>query len=347
MNMEKKKSIWIYVRWVLIRILLIIYDVAAVYLSGILALLTRFYVANEFKASGRVYFEAFMDYAPFYVAFCILVFAFCKMYSGRWKYAGFNDFNRLITAAVITLLGHIAGTLLFAVRMPVTIYVLTAVFQFIFIVICRFSYRFLIVEKDRVQRKYGDMRMNIMIVGAGGTGMTVLGQLENAENVRPVCVLDHMSVGFGSEINGIPLVNGLENFRAAAEKYKVNLVIIASVSMPEEIRQQVQQLSEELQLTCRDYSGYFGNFGGGLTLRALSEYCRGKAEIRLSGEEKVYDGFSSFFAEGKGNTSVDTVYARGDTLVVELGKKEITPNDLNQDWVRTEEEQTGESVSFF
>ena len=122
----EKMSRWIYIRWFLIRFALVIYDFIAVNAAHYLALVIRFYVAKEFHSVAAYYFEAYHQYLLIYTFFCLAVFSFCKLYSGIWKYAGFNDLNRIMLANAFCFAAHVGGTLLFKMRMPITFYCIGA-----------------------------------------------------------------------------------------------------------------------------------------------------------------------------------------------------------------------------
>jgi FlaA1/EpsC-like NDP-sugar epimerase len=182
----------------------VVLDVIAVNLSYYLALLIRFYVNWTLRpvAVDR-YLPAFVSFAPFYTVACLLVFMFWRLYGGLWRYAGINDMNRIILANLCTVLIHVAGTMLFFTRMPVTYYLIGGVLQFTFIVIIRFSYRVLLVEKRRLRR--GE-RINTVVVGSGENGRRVVKNLEESEVYRPIKVVGS---GYGT-MDGIPIVDELK-----------------------------------------------------------------------------------------------------------------------------------------
>ena len=103
---ENRKSKWIYVRWFAIRFLLVVYDIIAVNAACYLALLTRFYVAKQFHSAAAQYIEAYTSYAPYYTILCLVIFCCFNLYSGIWKYAGFNDLNRIVGANVVCFIVH-------------------------------------------------------------------------------------------------------------------------------------------------------------------------------------------------------------------------------------------------
>ena len=244
---ENRKSKWIYVRWFAIRFLLVVYDIIAVNAACYLALLTRFYVAKQFHSAAAQYIEAYTSYAPYYTILCLVIFCCFSLYSGIWKYAGFNDLNRIVGANVVCFIVHIIGTLILLrgtplIRMPISFYCLSAFTQTCLITASRFSYRLLLMEKVRVANNGKGATINAMVIGAGGTGKIVLQELEREKTVRPVCALNYKEIGFGSLLDGVPVVNGVENLKGAIEKYRVNFVIIASAVMPQEVRNRIKAI---------------------------------------------------------------------------------------------------------
>lgn len=347
MSERKWKIKWIYVRWFVIRFVLVVYDILAVNAAAFLALLTRFYVAKEFHSAAAPYIEAYTQYAPYYTVFCLIVFGFFKLYSGIWKYAGFNDLNRIVGASVICFIGHVAGTLLFVMRMPISFYCLQAFIQLCLITASRFSYRLLLMEKAKVAGSGKNAAINVMVVGTGGTGKVVLQELEREKTVRPVCALSYQGTDFGSLLNGVPVVNGVENLKAAIEKYRVNYVIIASTVMPQEVRDTVKSLCAQVQVEVQDYSGFFQRVGSGITLKELAQCAGGPVELVIHAERRRYESCEQALLDTAGRYVVKSVAARGDTLVIELTDHSVEQNDLNAEWVKNQEAETGEAISFF
>lgn len=343
---ENKQSKWIYVRWFLLRFALIVYDILAVNASVYLAFYTRFYVANQFHEAASQAFEAYTHYWPIYTAFCILVFMAFKLYSGMWKYAGFNDLNRIVFANMVAFAGHVAGTLLFGIRMPITIYCISAVILLCLIGASRFSYRVLLTEKDRLLT-HNKAAVNALLVGVGGTAHFVIKQMERDSVIRPVCMLNYKESGFGALLNGIPVVSGVENLQGAIEKYHVNLVILASTVIPAELRNQIREVCTAENIEVQDYSGYFQPMGMGITLRNVAECSKGKVEIMANGRSHVFDDGEQALMNTGGGYIVKSISAKGNALVIELENHDVVLNDLNEDWVKQQKNETGEEISFF
>lgn len=88
--------------WVIIAFYLIIYDIVAVNFSWFLGLLLRFDM--RFSSIPQNYFNAFIKFAPFYTAFCVLIFYIFHLYNSLWRFASISELNRISAATVITTL---------------------------------------------------------------------------------------------------------------------------------------------------------------------------------------------------------------------------------------------------
>lgn len=337
---------WVYIRWFVLRFLLAVYDILALNVAHFLALIIRFYVAKEFHSSAAYYFTAYRQYAVSYTVFCIAVFGLFKLYSGIWKYAGFNDLNRIFMASGICFAAHVGGTLLFGCRMPITFYCIGAAIQFCLITASRFSYRLFLLEKDKVLN-YREAQNRALVVGTGGMAKMVLRELDRERDIRPVCVLSYRNAGQGTLFDGIPVVDGIDNLKGAIDKYQINYVIIASASMPQEIRSRIKALCREINVEAQDYSGFFQSTGSHITFKKLMECADGPVELIIHERHLRYPDAKQALRSVVGRYMVKSVRADKDVLMVELDDYLVVQNDLNAKWVRDQEKETGEAISFF
>lgn len=341
-----KTSKWIYVRWFLLRFIMVIYDIIAINMAHYLALVIRFYVAESFHSVAPHYIQAYSQYAIVYTAFCLVVFSSMKLYSGIWKYAGFNDLNRIVGASILCFAAHVAGTLLFDMRMPITFYCIGAALQFCMITASRFSYRLILMEKNKVfSNKNADVRA--MVVGTGATAKTVLRELDRERDIRPMCALNYKQAGPGSLLDGIPVVNGIDSLKDAVEKYQINYVIIASASMSQDVRDRIKELCKDLHVEAQDYSGFFQSTGSHIAFRNLMECTDGPVELVLRGKHHKFLNGNQALRHLVGRYMVKSIWAEANVLMIELDDYSVVQNDLNADWVKDQEKETGEAISFF
>ena len=344
---ESKKKL--YVRWFLIRLALVVYDILAVNVAYFSALVVRFYVASEFNEWAVKYIPAFLQFAPFYTAACLVVFLLFRLYNSRWKYAGLYDLNRIAVACLITCVIQVAGSVIFFMRMPITYYLIGAFLQFALISASRFSYRFFLVERDRVRKMWSKTNINVMVVGVGETSRIVIRHLEaDVDNAaHPVCVVDFRGEEFGDRIGGIPVVSGVDKIGESVKKYNVESVILADTLMPQTVRRQIREICKEIGVEVQDFSGYFQDGRGSVSLRSLMEYANGPVELVLNGQSKVFPDGEQAMLDTTGKYLVSSVSAKGDRLVVVLQKDVLVPNDVKEEWVQDYQKETGEDISFF
>ena len=289
----------------------VVLDVVAVNLSYYLALLIRFYVNWTLRpvAEDR-YLPAFVSFAPFYTVACLLVFGAWYLYGGLWRYAGINDMNRIILANLCTTVIQVTGTMAFFTRMPITYYLIGGVLQFSFIVIIRFGYRVLLVEKRRLRSRG---KINTVVVGSGENGRRVVKNLEETDSYKPVAIYSN----FGSGVmDGVPIVNTLSLDNVGA-------VFIADPLLPTEERHRIRKMCGD-QVELHDYTGYFSNLGGRLSLTELLATMRGPVTVDIEGKESVYDS--------------------GETALSALTEK-YTVEDISGDRMRIKLKPTGQMTT--
>lgn len=343
---EKKSNKKLYLRRIALRMILVFYDVIAINVSFVLTLYLRFYVAEEMHAGAVHFFELFTKYTPFYTFFCILVFACFKLYSGMWKYAGFNDLNRIIVANIVCALGHILGTLLFIQRMPKSFYLLGGLIQLFLIGFIRFSFKLLEIEKNIIFGTKKSTAIRAMIVGIDGSTRNLIRRLEDENTVHPVCVIDYEILGMGTILDGIPVISGIDRLEESIDKYNVNYVIISSRSMDGYLRDNIRNVCLNRNVEIQDY---YDDFGGNISMISYREL----VDIISSNIEIVHDSIDMSREDISSCRNVIDNYiivgmsAHNDTISIKVKDRKDTKLNLNEEWVKEQEKKTGEEISFF
>lgn len=346
---EKKSKFSDLFNWAVKRIALLLFDIVAVNLSYYLALVVRFYVNKTFRAIAvDRYLPAFWEFAPFYTVLCVAVFVLFKLYNNRWKHAGLYDLNRIFLANVATAAIHIAGTLLFVCRMPITYYFIGAVLQFLLIAGSRFAYRLFVLEGNRI-RRMSNAKLNVMIVGEGETARILRNQIEgDSSNVaRPVCIFSYHENSAGKMVNGLPVLTDVAKLNEHFSKYQVKCVILADSLMPSDVRKQIREACKQSGIEVQDFSGYLNNDGRNVTLKRLMEVARGPVEIKLDGKVQSFQNGEEALMAFPGKYDVKMIYANENTVGVEIVGKTVILNDTNEDWIKAAQDKNGEEISFF
>ena len=327
-------------------VLLIVYDIVCVNLAYLLAILLRFYVNFKFHESGASYLISSLQFAPYYTVLSIGIFAAFRLYSGIWRYAGLHDINRIIFANLATCIVHVAGTLLFVRRMPITYYVLGAGIQFLLVAFGRLFYRFMRAEVLAFGKSKTEPKSNIMIVGMGESARTLIRLIqENRESLmRPVCIVDFRGHAKGFLYDGLPVIGSIDEIPNAVQKYLVQDVVIADSLMPTDTRLEIKRICKELSLEVQDFSGYSQVFCSRLGLKSILEYTAGSVVIKKEEQQLFFENGEQALMQLSGPYTVKSIYTKENQLFIEVDAS-IEQNDT--DWIQEHEKETGEEVSFF
>lgn len=202
--------------------------------------------------------------------------------------------------------------------MPVTYYLIGAVLQFGFVVVIRFAYRVLLVEKKRLRR--GE-RIKCLVVGSGENGRRVVKHLEEEGTFEPVAV-----VGSGSgSMDGIPIIS-----LPSVDWDTINSVFIADPLLPSSTRQEIKRECDEKQIDLQDYTGFFSNLGGRLSLTELMSVVKGPVAVEVDGKETRYEDGAAALESLKDKYEVKEIIGDQMKIVLERGRVMSTQERLAQ-----------------
>ena len=141
----------VFEHWKVIAVLLGLYDVIAVTASYFFALWFR-YDCNITEIPVEQYLVPFFKFAPIYAVVCLIVFSRLRLYKSIWRFASFSELMRTAMASMITSVFHIVAITVLFRRMPISYYAIGMGIQFMLVLGVRFSYRFILLEKSRIQK---------------------------------------------------------------------------------------------------------------------------------------------------------------------------------------------------
>ena len=311
---------------------IVLLDIIAVNLSYFLALLIRFYVNFQLRpVAVNDYLPTWLRFTPFYTVIAILVFVLFRLYGGMWRYAGINDMNRIIGANLVTTLIHIIATvILFTKRMPVTYYLIGALLQFFFVVLIRFAYRILMVEKKKIVSRKLPLS-NVMIVGTGELGRKVIRELDDNTAFRPACIVEASNDNEGRMMDGIPVVNGTDEIKMAIDQYKIQYLFIADTTLSTDQRQSIHSVCEEKGIEIQDYTGMLSNQDDSISVTALLELTKCPVLIRMGEEEHEFENSRLALFELTDRYGISSITVEDGHLVLDLRQSQQVAFVLNDD----------------
>lgn len=219
----KKKSLNIE-HWQIVSVLLILYDVITIAFSYFFALWLRF--DFKFDTIEPNYIRIFNETIWIYAVLCIIVYWFFRNYKTIWRFASFNELIRIIIAVTFTSVAYFVVIRAWIFRMPNSYNVIGYLMQMIFAIAARFSYRFVLLIR---RNKSENVCINVMVIGAGDAGQTIIRDVNNHANgtSKVVCIIDDNSNKQGRYIEGIPVVGGREDILFNVEKYRIDEIYYA------------------------------------------------------------------------------------------------------------------------
>lgn len=265
---SRKDKIQLLVR----RVFLICYDIVAVYMAAILALLIRF----ELKFSGEMlrYWGVINPYMLLIIPVSLLIFAICHMYSSLWSYAGANEMVNIVVACVLASVSQVVIVTYIPPLdkgMPRSYYLLFCVTLFVLEFASRFAYR--MIRSIANKRVEAGIKTNVMIVGAGLAGEALIREITNScyVNKKVVCVIDDTPAKVGNYIHGIRIVGNRHAIPEAAKKYNIDEIMIAIPSASAEEIKEILDICKETGCKLKRLPGLYQLVNGDVSVSSLKD----------------------------------------------------------------------------
>ncbi len=274
--------------WKVIALYLMIYDIFAVNFSYFLGLWLRFDL--RYTNIPENYLHAFLKFAPFYTIAVLVIFYFLRLYNSLWRFASFNELNRILAATAITTVIQVLGITVIFERMPISYYIVGAAGQLGLTTAVRFAYRYISMERTRreqsVRTKY-----NVMVIGAGAAGQTILRELRNSTEVsaKACCVIDDNPNKWDRYMDGVPIVGGRDSIMEAVEKYKIDQILLAIPTASVQEKRDILNICKETGCELKSLPGIYQLANGEISLSKMKpvavEDLLGRDPIKVNMEE--------------------------------------------------------------
>lgn len=254
--------------WKMISLYLVVYDIIAVNVSYFAALFLRFDM--RISSIPPECLHAFMKFAPFYTVFTLIVFHCLKLYNSLWQFASFDELNRIIASSVVTTIFQGLFMTCLVTRMPASYYIFGAFIQFALIVGIRFSYRYINLERNRRYNNHAAIH-NVMIIGAGSAGKTILREMRNSQGMsgKACCVIDDNPNKWDRTMEGVPIVGGRDAILSAVKKYSIDQIMFAIPSASVEDKRDILNICKETKCELKSLPGIYQLANGEVSLSKM------------------------------------------------------------------------------
>ncbi len=279
---------------------LVLYDCVAVTLSFALALWIRYDLTYSKIPVDLL--RAWLQFAPFYVAGCIVVFSLMRLYRSVWRFASYNELLRILIASLITLVIHYIGMEYLFHRMPVSYYIIGIFLQTFMVLGIRFSARTYFLLRNRYSHASDTGR--IMLIGAGSAGQMILRDIRNSREItdKVICIIDDNEAKWGRDIDGVPIVGGRDDILHAVSKYHINKIFLAIPSATAEERRDILNICKETNCQLKNLPGMYQLVLGDISVSAMK-----KVSVEdLLGREPIRTDMSEVYHFIQGKTVLVT-----------------------------------------
>ncbi len=253
------------------RTFLILYDIAAMALAGLLALLTRF--EFRFYSIEIKYLDSMWKFMPLNILLTLFIFYLFRMYQSLWAYAGITEVQNILSACVMSALVHMLEILVLDGHMPRTYYPLYGVYLLLLILSSRFLYRVLRMKRNQwIAKRDGNIK-NVMIIGAGEAGSTLIKEITNSRFLTTTvkCVIDDDQDKIGSFIHGIKVVGNRNFITEAANIYNIDQIILALPSVSRKTIKEIILICKETNCTIKTLPGIYQMVNGDVTINQVRD----------------------------------------------------------------------------
>ena len=276
--------------WQVVRLLLMVYDFAAVIVSFGIALWLRF--DCKVTSVEPQYLTTYTKTIIIYALFCLVVFWFLRLYKSIWRFVSYSELMRVILATVVTGVIYTGSLLVFNLHMPVSYYVIGITVQFTATLGIRFFYRFVLLLRGRTNNE--EQKKNVMIVGAGSAGQMLFRDIKHAKetNETVACFIDDNPNKWDRYIDDVPVFCSRDHILEAVDKFNIEKIYVAVPSANPQDKRDILRVCNETSCELMNLPGMYQLYTGQVSVSKMK-----KVQIEdLLGRDPIKPNMDEVFA---------------------------------------------------
>lgn len=276
--------------WQVVRLLLMVYDFAAVIVSFGIALWLRF--DCKVTSVEPQYLTTYTKTIIIYALFCLVVFWFLRLYKSIWRFASYSELLRVILATVVTGVIYTGSLLVFNLHMPISYYVIGITVQFIATLGIRFFYRFVLLLRGRTYNEV--QKKNVMIIGAGSAGQMLFRDIKHAKetNETVACFIDDNPNKWDRYIDDVPVFGSRDHILEAVDKFNIDKIYVAVPSANPQDKRDILRVCNETSCELMNLPGMYQLYTGQVSVSKMK-----KVQIEdLLGRDPIKPNMDEVFA---------------------------------------------------
>ena len=255
--------------WQVVRLLLMVYDFAAVIVSFGIALWLRF--DCKVTSVEPQYLTTYTKTIIIYALFCLVVFWFLHLYKSIWRFASYSELLRVILATVVTGVIYTGSLLVFNLHMPISYYVIGITVQFIATLGIRFFYRFVLLLRGRTNNEV--QKKNVMIIGAGSAGQMLFRDIKHAKetNETVACFIDDNPNKWDRYIDDVPVFGSRDHILEAVDKFNIEKIYVAVPSANPQDKRDILRVCNETSCELMNLPGMYQLYTGQVSVSKMKK----------------------------------------------------------------------------
>lgn len=276
--------------WQVVRLLLMVYDFAAVIVSFGIALWLRF--DCKVTSVEPQYLTTYTKTIIIYALFCLVVFWFLRLYKSIWRFASYSELLRVILATVVTGVIYTGSLLVFNLHMPVSYYVIGITVQFIATLGIRFFYRFVLLLRGRTNNE--EQKKIVMIIGAGSAGQMLFRDIKHAKetNETVACFIDDNPNKWDRYIDDVPVFGSRDHILEAVDKFNIEKIYVAVPSANPQDKRDILRVCNETSCELMNLPAMYQLYTGEVSVSKMK-----KVQIEdLLGRDPIKPNMDEVFA---------------------------------------------------
>lgn len=242
-------------------ILLAVADALIVIFSAVLSIKLRF----NFYAVPEMFSDPLLYCVPADIVIAVCVMRFFRLYNRVWAYASVEESVSIFKASVCIEFLYIVYRMLFQIPTPRSFYIFDGVLIFLLFLAVRFSRR---LQKQLFPgKKDGRTKNRTMLIGGGSAASVLIQETQRASNRARniVCIVDDNKNKKGKYLRNVPIVGTRDDIPAAAQRYKIDEIIISIPSAGGKVIQDLLKICHETNAQVRILPAIAAGFTESLT----------------------------------------------------------------------------------
>ena len=217
---------------------------------------TVMYIITWVLISGRASFAEYgsqiVSSTVLFSLFFVIVFGMMGMYDSIWRYAEVYEFFRCALASVLAVALFVIFTLFIYTdtRIPISVYLLSALFAVSITLYTRLTYRML---RNRDVRLSGSQRRRVLVVGAGEAASTLIHEVfrDPKTDYNIVCAVDDDPEKIGRTIMGIRIMGNTDDIPDLVNKCDIDTIIVAIPAAEEKDKRRILNICSKTTCNMR------------------------------------------------------------------------------------------------